>query len=207
MRRTTHYQAPIAAPATPSRSSRLVAKLGDQVDVIIVLVYLEQSVDVGDAGEELENLGFFLQAITVRVVEEEALLDGFAGEGLGGRQAFWNSVNLGISMMGFITFLSGQLKTSLIWIYKDKGCNLIMTYWDIWEARNEKLWLNRSPNPHITFQRAMCLLDDWRQAQPPRFTTHQLDEQYIEKWTKPEEGWLKANVDATFDFANNKMDL
>nr|GMD45735.1 cytochrome P450 [Ipomoea batatas] len=142
MRRTTHYQAPIAAPATPSRSSRLVAKLGDQVDVIIVLVYLEQSVDVGGVGEELENLGFFLQAIT-----------------------------------------------------------------DIWEARNEKLWLNRSPNPHITFQRAMCLLDDWRQAQPPRFTTHQLDEQYIEKWTKPEEGWLKANVDATFDFANNKMDL
>nr|GMD47398.1 hypothetical protein Iba_chr10eCG12570 [Ipomoea batatas] len=127
MRRTKRYQAPTVAPATPSRSSRLVAKLGDQVDVIIVLIYHEQPVDVGGAGEELENLGFFLQAITVLVVEEEALLDAFPGEGLGDRQ---------------------QEATI--------------------RPRNEKLWLNRSPNPHITFQRAMCLLDDWRQAQPPR---------------------------------------
>lgn len=59
-----------------------VAEVGDDVEVVLVLVHLVDLEDVGVAAEEGEDLGLLVEAVAVGgVVGEEALVDGLAGEG------------------------------------------------------------------------------------------------------------------------------
>ncbi|XP_019161012.1 PREDICTED: uncharacterized protein LOC109157617 [Ipomoea nil] len=78
--------------------------------------------------------------------------------------------------------------------------------WEIWRQRNDKIWNNKNILPAIaTLNKARTFLDDWKMARdnPPGSTTSRDQEEG--KWSKPQQGFLKLNVDATIDMANSKM--
>jgi hypothetical protein len=77
--------------------------------------------------------------------------------------------------------------------------------WSIWKQRNDVVWRNeRLPRTDVC-ERGISLLTGWRNAKEVRErhnTQHQTSQNST--WTRPSEGYLKCNVDASFSRTRNK---
>lgn len=73
----------------------------------------------------------------------------------------------------------------------------LYTGWAIWNARNELVWNSRPPSPAVVSFGAMARLSAFssihvRQGGGPKPPT------VAQRWTKPQPGWVKINVDGSW---------
>nr|GMC47434.1 uncharacterized protein LOC109164833 [Ipomoea batatas] len=87
---------------------------------------------------------------------------------------------------------------------EQRGLFLIIC-WYIWQARNDKLWNNCSTNATYVVLRAKSHFMEWKTLNEKEL----VDQAHVvsSKWTKPEPGWLKINVDAALDVRKGGMGL
>ncbi|XP_019153886.1 PREDICTED: uncharacterized protein LOC109150431 [Ipomoea nil] len=79
-------------------------------------------------------------------------------------------------------------------------------FWQIWEARNEKIWNNVILSTHAIVSGAQSFILEWQLA---NHSTVQPTSNFVRdaKWERPPLGWLKLNVDAALDYGNRRMGL
>nr|XP_028946810.1 uncharacterized protein LOC103403753 [Malus domestica] len=78
---------------------------------------------------------------------------------------------------------------------------ILMLMWNIWKARNELLWQGSTlPPQDLQIQAHTWLLEfkKWNVVQPKPKVVE------VDKWRRPEVGWLKCNFDGAWDEPNNR---
>ncbi|KAJ8768806.1 hypothetical protein K2173_023710 [Erythroxylum novogranatense] len=71
----------------------------------------------------------------------------------------------------------------------------------IWDARNSVIWANKFPNPTNVWFVANRTLDAWKNAQTTK--QPQGSGKVLQKWVKPEAGWIKINTDVATDVGDS----
>ena len=73
--------------------------------------------------------------------------------------------------------------------------------WGIWFVRNKKLWEGKSITPAITVKLSSTQVEDWQSAMHRKELYSagfsRTEEQDCSRWSRPQEGWVKLNVDAS----------
>ncbi|KAM7477627.1 hypothetical protein LguiA_025840 [Lonicera macranthoides] len=71
-------------------------------------------------------------------------------------------------------------------------------HWAIWGSRNKVIWTVKSEAAGVIYSRAICMLSQWQSAQVgPTGAAPNEGSLSVIKWSKPMQGKLKCNVDAT----------
>jgi hypothetical protein len=73
----------------------------------------------------------------------------------------------------------------------------------LWKSRNLLLWENTNTTPTLIVTRAQEVLHEWSCMQKIKNPPHH--EEQLHVWTKPQQGWIKCNVDAAIFNANTIM--
>ncbi|KAL8531537.1 hypothetical protein ACS0TY_008219 [Phlomoides rotata] len=68
--------------------------------------------------------------------------------------------------------------------------------WRIWHYRNDKIWNGRGSTPDQALKSATCILEEWRMVHHPVRGGRSMP--CCDKWRKPNPGFIKANIDASF---------
>ncbi|XP_019191714.1 PREDICTED: uncharacterized protein LOC109186242 [Ipomoea nil] len=103
------------------------------------------------------------------------------------------------SVQEWFIFLSSSLP-------RDQLCTVIVCCWEIWRQRNDKIWNNkRIQSAETIVFKASKYLQDWREAALPSLPVNEESTTVQPKWSKPQEGFHKLNVDAAIDSINGKM--
>lgn len=90
---------------------------------------------------------------------------------------------------------------------EENRCLFTMICWSIWGARNAKLWDNTSTSPRVIVEGAKTFLYNWRDAMKEIKNQTQYSADLQVRWKKPPVGWVKLNVDATFNRETKSMGL
>lgn len=77
--------------------------------------------------------------------------------------------------------------------------------WQIWTSRNEFIFEKTTTVPELWYKRAFDLLSEYRKA-------NSMDDSRKErssnvKWTPPDSGWIKINVDAAVNNKDSRVGL
>ena len=78
-----------------------------------------------------------------------------------------------------------------------------MTLWSLWKSRNMLLWENTNVTPTLIVTRAQEVLHEWSCMQKIKHPPHHKEQTHV--WTKPQQGWIKCNVDAAIFNGNMVM--
>lgn len=89
-------------------------------------------------------------------------------------------------------------------IHKSQISCFTMICWNLWAARNDKVWNNISSNGISIVHKTRSFLHDWSQLNFSS-TQHSNSNMPSVKWTKPSPGFLKLNTDAALDKSKGKM--
>lgn len=116
----------------------------------------------------------------------------------------WSMFEAQSSSINHETFL-GWVSQYFCQLDDDKKCLLVMICWNIWQARNDKVWHNRSTSARIIVDKARAYLRDWREATAVNVQNSSNNPSFIVKWEKPQSGWYKLNVDAAINEEGGKM--
>ncbi|XP_074378696.1 uncharacterized protein LOC141720247 [Apium graveolens] len=80
---------------------------------------------------------------------------------------------------------------------RDKRALVGLFCWGIWFRRNTWVWDKRSISVFGVQSMAMQLLQDWRRNQEQNEDSdHRNQRARTSRWCKPQEGWIKVNIDA-----------
>lgn len=87
-----------------------------------------------------------------------------------------------------------------------------MTLWSIWQSRNDRVWENKNMDAMSIVWTGNKLFSEWNAARVvtnlPYSSTHQPDSPHdVVKWRKPQLGWVKCKVDASFSLSANKVSV
>jgi hypothetical protein len=91
---------------------------------------------------------------------------------------------------------------------EDSRAVFACTMWSIWKQRNDVVWRNERTPRTAVCERGLSLITGWRNARETR-ERHISPQQTPQNlgWTKPSEGCLKCNVDASFSRTQNKVGI
>jgi hypothetical protein len=80
--------------------------------------------------------------------------------------------------------------------------------WSIWKQRSDVVWWNETVPKTVVCEHGISLLTGWRNAREiheRHNNQHQTSQNFVK--TKPSEGYLKCNVDASFSKTRNKVGI
>ncbi|KAK2423594.1 hypothetical protein QL285_034041 [Trifolium repens] len=87
---------------------------------------------------------------------------------------------------------------------EDAGLFAMLT-WVLWQNRNNKVWNTEQETGRNLGLKARHLWCEWRDVQYlQQGVQHNEQQQLIHRWEKPQQGWYKCNIDASFHRALNK---
>ncbi|CAJ2674913.1 unnamed protein product [Trifolium pratense] len=90
----------------------------------------------------------------------------------------------------------------------DKMNRIVMLLWSIWWRRNQKYWSDVFPSAFEVNRRARGALDDWSHVRrQPAHISQNANNIMQQRWTKPQQGNLKCNVDAACYVAENRYNI
>jgi hypothetical protein len=91
---------------------------------------------------------------------------------------------------------------------EDSRAVFACTMWSIWKQRNDVVWQNERTPRTAVCERGLSLITGWRNARETR-ERHISPQQTPQNlgWTRPSEGCLKCNVDASFSRTRNKVGI
>ncbi|XP_019157364.1 PREDICTED: uncharacterized protein LOC109153926 [Ipomoea nil] len=85
---------------------------------------------------------------------------------------------------------------------------VVIICWEIWKQRNAKLWNNSSTlHEHQLIRMAKSFLGEWKEATHLIHPSSHSDSIPSHKWTRPQPGMMKMNVDATLNSSGAAMGL
>ncbi|XP_019195631.1 PREDICTED: uncharacterized protein LOC109189292 [Ipomoea nil] len=103
---------------------------------------------------------------------------------------------------------SAWISNNTAMLTKDHQRLLAIICWELWRHRNEKLWNNSSiPRAEQLVRNAKGFLKEWTDAKGLKFSPQQGLPEPNQKWTKPQPGLLKMNVDAAINIQEAAMGL
>ncbi|MCH95831.1 cytochrome P450, partial [Trifolium medium] len=73
----------------------------------------------------------------------------------------------------------------------------IMLIWVLWNNRNNWVWNNNKESGQQLGYKALYLWNEWNEVQTTRHSARERRQQVL-NWQKPQQHWLKCNVDAGF---------
>jgi hypothetical protein len=81
--------------------------------------------------------------------------------------------------------------------------HFVAVSWGIWRTRNEYLWKHKQVIPTTICRLAIDIIRDYNWCCNSLCTTH--TPIHVAVWEKPEENWLKCNVDGAIFFCRRKV--
>jgi ribonuclease HI len=85
--------------------------------------------------------------------------------------------------------------------------SVAMVLWTVWWRRNQKCWNNNFPPTFEVIRRAKDTLMDWLQVRCKPVRDRLRTDPTREKWTKPQQGTVKCNVDAACYVTENQYSI
>ncbi|XP_031127549.1 uncharacterized protein LOC116029641 [Ipomoea triloba] len=120
-------------------------------------------------------------------------------------KACWSYLRLQCQAGSYTNF-QDWMSTMSTSLSNTQACTLYIVCWKIWDLRNSILWNNQSLNAaRFTVQSAQNYLNDWLEANKAGQFGDELAVAEEPKWSKPQLGLLKLNVDAAIDKPHSKM--
>lgn len=116
----------------------------------------------------------------------------------------WNYLNGPIILNNYSSF-TDWVEINLRIFYKDQSCLFIVICWMIWLARNDVIWNSRFTTGRIIVEKDKHYLRNWKEIVENVDLNSRPGSNFVEKWVKPEAGWLKINTDAAVDRDNGRM--
>lgn len=84
---------------------------------------------------------------------------------------------------------------------------IMTTCWSIWNVRNAKIWNNTEFVVLSAVEGGKCFLSSWRDANSKPEPGRLHEDNNITRWSKPQPGYLKVNVDASVNLSSHIMGL
>lgn len=112
----------------------------------------------------------------------------------------WDHVNLSYDMRA-VEFAPDWLLSKVNDASSEEVVKVCTVLWGIWYWRNKKVWEDKSVTPALAMARSFSSVSEWQKARRKKPVDMQKDHQgqVIKecRWSPPEEGMLKLNVDAS----------
>ena len=70
---------------------------------------------------------------------------------------------------------------------------VLRSWYELWLARNKARDTNQMEDPKLVLQRVLYLTEEWRSSKDTVIKQSVVRGQ--DKWSKPDDGWVKANSD------------
>lgn len=81
---------------------------------------------------------------------------------------------------------------------KDRCAMVGLICWSLWSRRNKWVWDRVNLSAFGIKSMALNLVADWRRARQVDKVTRRDGQAQVKIWSKPPEGWVKVNIDASY---------
>lgn len=81
----------------------------------------------------------------------------------------------------------------------------VMLCWNLWLARNDTVWRNHVITANTIALKTKIFLNEWKEITKENLSTNEGSSSQRARWSRPEVGWLKLNVDAAMDNQTRTM--